>query len=126
MDFVWVYNHLLGALQRWPRPYANVLLRLPGWHGPFNTKEEAVAFYDQGKASNPTWKAPTGFLDNLGNLPSAYRDTAKEYFKGIDLQAWLLRIGEILLGIVLIGVGVIRITNVDVAGVTGKLTKVLV
>lgn len=36
---------------------------------------------------------------------------AQDLFKGLNLGTWFIRIGEIVLGIVLIGVGIARITG---------------
>lgn len=36
-----------------------------------------------------------------------------DVFKGLNLGSWFLRIGEILLGLVLIGVGIARITGIQ-------------
>jgi len=47
----------------------------------------------------------------LGQLPGAAAKGAENAFHGLDLGSWFLRIGEILLGIVLVGVGVARITG---------------
>jgi hypothetical protein len=35
------------------------------------------------------------------------------WFHGLNLGAWLLRIGEIILGVVLVGVGVAKLTGAD-------------
>lgn len=51
----------------------------------------------------------TGTL--LGQVPGAAAKGAENVYKGLNLGSWLLRIGEILLGIVLVGVGVARITG---------------
>lgn len=51
----------------------------------------------------------TGTL--LGQVPGAAAKGAENAFHGLDLGSWFLRIGEILLGIVLVGVGVARITG---------------
>ena len=47
----------------------------------------------------------------LGQLPGAAAKGAENAFHGLDLGSWFIRIGEILLGIVLVGVGVARITG---------------
>jgi hypothetical protein len=51
----------------------------------------------------------TGTL--LGQVPGAAAKGAENAFHGLNLGSWFLRIGEILLGIVLVGVGVARITG---------------
>lgn len=52
----------------------------------------------------------------LGQVPAASAKGAENAFEklgGFNLSSWFLRIGEILLGIVLVGVGVARITGVQ-------------
>lgn len=52
----------------------------------------------------------------LGQTPGAAAKGAENAFEklgGFNLSSWFLRIGEILLGIVLVGVGVARITGVQ-------------
>ena len=61
----------------------------------------------------------TGTL--LGQLPGAAAKGAENAFHGLNLGSWFLRIGEILLGIVLIGVGVARITGAQNA--VSKIVK---
>lgn len=39
--------------------------------------------------------------------------TANDIFHGLNLETWVLRIGEILLGVVLIGVGVAKLTGTE-------------
>ena len=126
MKFVWIYNHLTGAVQRWPELQAALLLRLPGWHGPFATKETALDFYQSHKQSNPGWVAPTGII---GNVLAPVTTPVKEIFGGVDLQAWLIRIGEIVLGIVLIAVGIMKLsTDVSqpIAKAVGKAAKAFI
>ncbi len=47
----------------------------------------------------------------LGQLPQAAAKGAENAYRGLNLGSWFLRIGEILLGIVLVGVGLARITG---------------
>lgn len=51
----------------------------------------------------------TGTL--LGQVPGAAAKGAEDVYKGLNLGSWLLRIAEIMLGIVLVGVGIARITG---------------
>jgi hypothetical protein len=61
----------------------------------------------------------TGTL--LGQLPGAAAKGAEDAFHGLSLGNWFMRIGEILLGIVLVGVGVARITGAQNA--VSKIVK---
>lgn len=60
----------------------------------------------------------------LGQVPGAAAKGAQNAFEslgGFNLSSWFLRIGEILLGIVLVGVGVARITGAQ--NVVSQLVK---
>lgn len=57
----------------------------------------------------------------LGQTPVAAAKGAENVFHGLNLTSWFLRIGEILLGIVLVGVGVARITGAQNA--VSKIVK---
>src|ERR1700757_1317950 len=62
----------------------------------------------------------------LGQIPGAAAKGATnaiETLGGFNLSAWFLRIGEILLGLVLVGVGVARITGAQ--NVISKALKVI-
>lgn len=39
--------------------------------------------------------------------------TGQDIFHGLNLETWVLRIGEILLGVVLIGVGIAKLTGTE-------------
>lgn len=95
-----------------------------GWHGPFNTQQDALNYYNTNKAKNPGWQAPTGSAATAaGQLATGTVSDAagavggavsKGLFGGLDnnsITSWLIRIGEILLGIVLMGVGVAKLTG---------------
>lgn len=75
-----------------------------------------------GSASIPTQNEPTGPPGNLNTSPSAVQKRVQaaggttglnplNLWKGLNLEGILLRIGEVLLGLVLVGVGVARITG---------------
>ncbi|SRR6266542_1013331 len=112
---VWLYNSHTGAVQNLPRGYADLLLKAGiGWHGPFKTKEEALKYYEDNKAANPGWAEPTGWRGNLGNAPSAAGQVIQNVsdpFKGLNLGSWLVRIAEIIIGAILVGVGVAKLTG---------------
>ena len=110
------YNSNSGAVNESPEPLAWLNLHSGlGWHGPFETKQAALDYYQKGKASNPGWKAPTGLLGNVANVTGAA--SAADAIKGglglsdENIRSWMIRIGEILLGIVLVGVGVAKLSG---------------
>lgn len=106
----WYYNSDSGAInhqQQWIA-YPELHMGL-GWHGPFPTKQAAIDYYNRGKAANPGWKAPTGLAGNLANSLGAPQ--LDEVIGKFNVSGWLLRIGEIILGVVLVGVGVAKLTG---------------
>jgi hypothetical protein len=61
---------------------------------------------------------PGGPQSNLGGAitnPGKFiaGTAASEFFHGINLSGWLLRVGELILGVVLIGVGIAKLTGTD-------------
>lgn len=118
----WYYNSNSGAVQEFPDALAAPGLHLGiGYHGPFPTKQAALDYYNANKANNPGWKAPTGLLGNLENIPSSIENKATDVFKGFDLKVWFVRVGEILLGLILVGVGVAKLTGTS--NVVSQLVK---
>jgi hypothetical protein len=126
----WHYNHLTGAVVEMPGPQAALLRAMHiGWHGPFDTKEEALRFYTDNKDANPGWKAPTGVMGNIKNAIVTGGDAVtggavSDPLGRLNLGGWFIRIGEILLGIVLIGVGIARLTGIQ--NVVSKVAKVAI
>jgi hypothetical protein len=107
----WFYNDRSGAVvSELPGiGLLNEALHGLGWHGPFGTKQQAVDFGNS-LAAQGKGKAPTGLAGNVGNVAKgAAQDTLST--SGINVGNWLLRIGEALLGIVLLAIGVARITR---------------
>jgi hypothetical protein len=111
----WYYNSRSGIIDdyeeitMWPSLHAGT-----GWHGPYATKEAALKYYNDNKAKNPGWKAPTESLsEGAGNLAETGVEAVASGIGLSDeeLRSWLVRIGEILLGIVLVGVGVAKLTG---------------
>lgn len=120
----WYYNSRTGSVAQEDEKLMYPWLKLGiGWHGPFQTKQAALDYYDKGKAANPGWKKPTESLagdlldplipDKAPSLPS---------LSDADIRSWLIRIGEILLGVVLVGVGVAKLTGSS--NPVAKLVKV--
>jgi hypothetical protein len=126
----WNYNSHTGAVVNIPSPQSAIIRSMGiGWHGPFKTKEEALAFYTANKDANPGWKAPTGVLGNIGNAAVAGGDivtggAVTDQLGKLNLGGWFVRISEILLGMVLIGVGIARLTGVQ--NVVSKVAKVAI
>lgn len=113
----WYYNDDSGRIGNeeewimWPQLKAGL-----GWHGPFNTKDETIAYYQRMKPTHADWAEPTEDLGKAtGNLAGGAATETADFlgFGGgqINAQNWFIRIGEILLGIVLIGVGVAKLTG---------------
>lgn len=98
-----------------------------GWHGPFNTKEELYKFYADNRAAHPSWKEPTddGWKAYKQTIESGASSVTEDVLgtNGLQAQNWFIRIGEIVLGIVLIGIGVAKLTGA--ANVVSKALKVV-
>lgn len=136
----WNYNDLTGAVMEIPSPVSAGMRQLNvGWHGPFQTKQEALDFYAQNKAAHPDWKAPAGFIANVSNaahaeasaLTGGVSESLSTKLGNINLQGWFVRIGEIILGIVLVGVGISKLAGLGLTkeqlmsaiGIAGKAAK---
>lgn len=112
----WFYNSNTGVINDYPQDTVLAHLGL-GWHGPFKTRQNAVNYYNTNKGKNPGWKAPFS-QTGIGGIPNALGNGASSIVDRIgqfNVGGWFIRIGEILLGLVLIGVGVARLTNADTA-----------
>lgn len=110
----WIYNSHTGYVTEMPTPAAFIELKSGlGWHGPFKSKQEAYDYYTQNKDKNPGWAAPTD------SVSGALNGAGEAVVKGVGLggltneniTSWFIRIGEVLLGIVLLGVGVAKLTG---------------
>lgn len=71
------------------------------WLGPFSTEAQAKA------AQNPTQQSPNPVNDAVNAAQNS------DILGGFNIANWFVRIGEILLGLVLVGVGVARITGAE-------------
>lgn len=96
-----------------------------GYHGPFPTKQAALDYYNANKAANPGWKAPTGLGGNIVNAVESAGGKVNQVLGDplgkFNLAAWFLRVGEILLGLILVGVGVAKLTGTT--NVVSQLVK---
>lgn len=120
----WYYNSRSGIVDDYEEVTMVLALHTGvGWHGPFDTKEAALKYYTDNAAKNTGWQAPTESVGagvaNLGNT-AANATLGKLGLSDQDIQSWLVRVGEILLGIVLIGVGIAKLT-----GTTNAVAKVV-
>jgi hypothetical protein len=116
----YIYNSRTGAVSYYSAAILPELALLHsglGWHGPFDTKEDITKYYNDNKAKNPGWKSPSSSISKaVNNIPSAIGDQTNAATTGLGLsdkniQSWLIRIGEIVLGIVLVGVGLAKLTG---------------
>ncbi len=130
----WFYNSRTGLVQELPVPVGDVELHLGlGWHGPFDTQQKAIDFYNAGKAANPGWQAPTdNFGQLLGNATSAVTKPITDVTSGIaaftnTVVKLVPRILEAAVGIVLLAIAANVIlkqtTGVDVVGTGVKVGK---
>lgn len=118
---MWFYNSSTGEL----RQVKNAFDFLSGkWYGPFDTQEKAQAFYDAHAAQNPSWIPPgatatqagtSGALDMVKSAGTKVANAVEDLnpFHGINLQVLFVRIGEIILGVVLIGVAIAKLTGAE-------------
>lgn len=126
---VWMYNSNTGAIGPFLPPQAYLEMKAGiGWHGTFKSYQEAVDYYNANKAKNPGWKAPTSDPGKAINNAesSAVNDVTgaiTDSFKGLNLPVWFLRIGEIILGIVLVGIGVAKLTGLQ--STLGKIPPII-
>jgi hypothetical protein len=127
---VWIYNSRSGAVDHLPANVANLLLKSgQGFHGPFNSEQEILDYYNSNKGANPGWHAPEGdffkrLLNTVSSAPSDALSSAKNNILGnVNVQSWFLRIGEILFGLILVGVGIAKLTGT--ANVISKAMKVI-
>lgn len=123
-DTVWGYNSDSGSVdsaQYWlfyPAFHSGI-----GWHGPFMSRDEAFQFYEDNKAQNPGWAPPTqdkgqAAKQELGSIADTV--TGGLGVSQEEISQWFIRIGEVLIGLVLIGVGVASLT-----GATNVVTKAI-
>lgn len=91
--------------------------------GPFADRLHAVSAQKQIQAN--AWKGVAGwFTMASGGVPvtPGVAQTGVDWYKGLNLAGWLLRVGEIILGVVLIGVGIAKLSGAD--NVINKAAKV--
>jgi hypothetical protein len=117
MSFVYYYNSNTGNIaenENWI-PFPELHLGI-GWHGPFNSKDEITAYYQANKDANPGWKEPNHIANQFtGSLKdaagAAVGGGVTDSIGNFNVGGWFIRIGEILVGIVLLGVGIAKLTG---------------
>lgn len=136
---VWFYNSTSGAVIHEPAIGDTIQAHLPGWHGPFDSKQAALDFYAQGKAANPGWRAPSGLLGGVGNTVAAGAGAAAKAVTGAgwnlvlgNTGGLLVRILKVGVGLVLLVAGALRLSGADrklesivpvIGGPAGRLLK---
>lgn len=123
---VWFYNSLSGAIIQGPAIGDTIQLALPGWHGPFASKQAALDYYQANKAAHPGWAAPTGLAGNVGNTVGA---AAGAVAKGIA-GAWKLQLGNtggLLVRTLKVGVGLVLLVAgvLKLSGASRKLDTIV-
>lgn len=119
----WYYNSNTGIIQHLDELIMTPMLHSGvGWHGPFDTQAATLKYYNDNKAANPGWKTPTTdtsqAVNNAGE--SAVQAVGLGGLTNANITSWFIRIGEVLLGIVLLGVGVAKLT-----GTTNAVAKIV-
>jgi hypothetical protein len=99
-------------------------ITLIGGHG-YATRQEASGHPPNGTAVSAEvslWHLGNKILtlggDPVGSVGTAVKGAASDLLGSVNIGNWLLRIGEVLLGIVLIAVGVAHVTRAVPAATT--------
>lgn len=136
---VWFYNSVSGGVISEPAIGDTIQAHLPGWHGPFGSKQEALDYYNANKAANPGWAAPSGLLGGIGNTVAAGAGAAAKAVVGTgwnltlgNTSGLLTRILKVGMGLILIIAGALKISGAGktlgqvlpvVGGPAGRLLK---
>lgn len=113
---VWFYNSYTGSVISEPAFGDTIQSHLPGWHGPFGTKQEALDYYTANKAANPGWKAPTGLGGNVANeAGSAASAVVGSGFRLVlgNTAGLLTRILKVTIGGILLIAGILKLSGAD-------------
>jgi len=106
---VWFYNSISGSVIDEPAFGDTIQSHLPGWHGPFPSKQAALDYYTSNKTANPGWKAPAGLAGNVVNtvgsaVPGA--TSILSFLTGLTARQLWVRVAEGVLGLALLLVAV--------------------
>lgn len=116
---VWFYNSITGSVIDEPAIGDTIQDHLPGWHGPFASKQDALGYYTANKGANPGWKAPTGLAGNVGNEAGAAASAAAGGTLGAfrltfgNTTGLLTRILKTGVGLVLLVAGILKLSGAD-------------
>jgi hypothetical protein len=113
---VWFYNSDTGSVISEPALGDTIQSHIPGWHGPFGTKQEALDYYTSNKSANPGWKAPTGLAGNVANEASTAAGGLLKYsasVTGFSGTNFVLRAVKVIVGGVLLISGIIHLAGID-------------
>ena len=136
---VWFYNSDSGSVISEPALGDTIQAHLPGWHGPFATKQDALNYYTANKAANPSWKSPAGLGANITNTVKAPVTAAAKAVTSAIPSAFnlvfgnttglLTRILKVAFGGILIISGIMKMTNakqdlIQIAGTAAKAAVV--
>jgi hypothetical protein len=94
---------MTGAIQRASGVTRLIIGPATGYSGPY-TWCQAKAFAEN--------RSLSGFAHGSAEKNIA-NQAVSDVFHGLNFQNWILRLGEIMLGVVLIGVGVAKLTGTD-------------
>jgi hypothetical protein len=111
LNTVWFYSSISGSVISELALGDTIQAHLPGWHGPFPTKQAALNYYQQNKAAHPDWKAPTGLAGAVTNTVTSGVSGTADFLSRLAAPNTWLRVAEVALGLILIAVGVARLTG---------------
>lgn len=114
-SMVWFYNSETGSVISEPALGDTIQSHLPGWHGPFGTKAEALAYYTSNESANPSWKAPAGLAAALGNeagdAASAATSGVTGFLGKLGSRNLWIRVAKVIVGLGLIIIGLVHLTH---------------
>lgn len=106
------YQSLFNADRKWGVKYGTAYANFNKAHPERTPYENVAAFLSEIIAKGIT-KVIAETTTLLTQVPGAVAKGAEDVLNKFNLGNWFLRVGEILLGLVLIGVGVARITGIQ-------------
>jgi hypothetical protein len=82
---------------------------IAGWHQ-YDTQAQMNADIK----AHPGWAQPVGGVGGeIGNLGKRALGLNDPIFHGVHVENWFIRVAEVLLGVVLIGIGIAKLTGTD-------------
>lgn len=107
------YEDLLRRDPKWGPKYADAYANYVKAHPGHTPYEELMLFVSEitAKGIAKVTQETSGLLGQIPQAAAKGAENAINTLGGFNLTSWFLRIGEILLGLVLIGVGIARLTG---------------